>query len=317
MKVCIIGFNIGRSKGFVNGPGTSLFNFVKFLNRYQKCNVSVYTQLPSLEALSGVPIRTIYDTNSIKKDILESDIVHCWSGMTKEVFDILLIARKNNKKIFLGPNLIDTVHLSKEAHFISEILPKKLFVVNNKIKKSVVKKHKLNAEMIKEVVVGPDLEIWSPPDVYSDVVLWKGNSRHMVKDIGFGLEVSKRLGKYNFLFLGHPKPYDYNSHIGIARSSYVYFTTSISETKGMALLEQMAAGVPSVTHSKIYQNGVNYKTGIIAERTVDAYCKAIEEIVEDKELRESMSKYSSDYVKSNFDPEDLAKQAVRYYLEED
>ena len=316
MKVCIIAFNLGNSNGFVNGPGMSLLNFVKFLKKHKNCNISIYTQLRSSEKMDNVSINKINLSNDLKSEILSSDIIHCWSGLTDVIHRVMLFAKKNNKKIFLGPNLIDTVNAELERKFLNTINPKRLFVVNKKLKIKASNVHDLSIDNISEIIVGPDTDIWRPPEKYSDQILWKGNSSHKVKDIGFGLKIAERLDKYKFLFLGHPNPYSYKEHIDTARSCYLYYTTSISETKGMAVLEQLSAGVPCITHPNIFQSGINYKTGIITKRNIDSYCEAIEEIMENSSLRESMSEFSSKYIKETYDSKKLIQNVVKYYLED-
>jgi glycosyltransferase involved in cell wall biosynthesis len=227
----------------------------------------------------------------------------------------MTFAKSNKKKIFFGPNLIDNVNKELERKIINQINPNKLFVVNNKIKTKSLELYGLLDSDVKEVIVGPDTDIWKPPSDYSNNILWKGNSNHMVKDVDLALDISKRLDKYNFTFFGYPKPYSYAEHIDIARKSYLYFTTSISETKGMAVLEQFAAGVPCITHKNIFQAGISYKTGIIVKRDIDSYCSAIEEIMEDSDLRCKMSKFAVNYVKDLYNPSKLIKNVVKYYKE--
>ena len=148
----------------------------------------------------------------------------------------------------------------------------------------ISKRHNIEINKLDTLIVGPDLKLWCPAEEKEEFILWKGNSGHFVKDIGFGLKVAKKLDKYKFKFMGHPKPYEHYSHIDEAKRAKIYFSTSLSETKGMALAEQWAAGVPSVTHPKIYLHGKNYSTGIITSRSVEDYCEAIEEIMENNRL---------------------------------
>ena len=69
---------------------------------------------------------------------------------------------------------------------------------------------------------------------------------------------------------------------------------------GLALAEQWTAGIPSVTHPKIYLHGENYKTGIITNRTVDDYCSTIREIMEDDTLYKSLSEGAEHYARYGF-----------------
>jgi glycosyltransferase involved in cell wall biosynthesis len=188
---------------------------------------------------------------------------------------------------------------------------KRIFSVNTKLQFAIAKAYQINPDIIEPLVVGPNLDLWKPPEAYGDYILWKGNAKHMVKDIAFGRQVESRLKKYKFVFLGDKVPYNYMQHINVAKKAFIYFSTSLSETKGMALLEQWACGVPSVTHPKIYLHGENYKTGIITNRDVASYCEAIEEIVEDKSLRDYMSKNARKWVEENFRPQKLEEQYIR------
>ena len=315
MKLVLLAFNIGESKcrpvPFTNGPGMSLLNFVKFIKKYNsKIEICVYTQLETLRPIKGVVIGTLKQKSAVQSDIAAADAVHCWSGLTKEVLEHLEYAKRINKKIFFGPNLIDTVQLDDEALFLKRIRPDKIFFVNDRLRYLSQNKYKLDPAITDTLIVGPDIEQWAPMAHESDIILWKGNSNHMVKDVEFALEVSKKLGKYKFLFLGYPKKYSYRKHIDKAKRAALYFSTSLSETKGMTLLEQWAAGVPSVTHPKVYQHGVNYKTGIVTNRDVDSYCEAIDEIMSDDLMRSDMSKYCVNYVKEQYNPEKLIEKYI-------
>ena len=88
----------------------------------------------------------------------------------------------------------------------------------------------------------------------------------------------------------------------------VYFSTSLSETMGMGLAEQWAAGIPSVTHPKIYLHGTNYQTGIITNRDIDSYCDAIVEIMENEYLYDSLSSGSRLFAESLFNPSKICNE---------
>lgn len=315
MKLVFLAFNIGESKGhpvpFVNGPGMSLLNFVKFIKQYNsKIKICVYTQLKTFKPIKGIVTGTLKQKGAAQSDIADADVVHCWSGLTKEVFEHLEYAKRINKKIFFGPNLLDTVQPDDEANFLKEIRPDKIFFVNDRLTYLAQNKYKLDPATTDTLIVGPDTEQWAPLPHKSNIILWKGNSNHMVKDVEFALEVSKKLEKYKFLFLGYPEKYSYQKHIDKAKRVALYFSTSLSETKGMTLLEQWAAGVPSVTHPKIYQHGINYKTGIVTNRDVDSYCEAIDEIMSDDLMRSDMSKYCVNYVREQYNPEKLIEKYI-------
>jgi glycosyltransferase involved in cell wall biosynthesis len=100
-------------------------------------------------------------------------------------------------------------------------------------------------------------------------------------------------------------------HVSLASRAKLYINTSLSETKGMAQLEQMAAGVPSVVHPKVYCHGANYTTGIIVNKDIDEYTEAIREIMEDSTLRQTLRVGARKYVEDNYNPADIVKK----YLE--
>jgi glycosyltransferase involved in cell wall biosynthesis len=154
--------------------------------------------------------------------------------------------------------------------------------------------------MIETFIVGPDLDLWSPSNIKDNFILWKGNSNHHVKDVNFALKLKEKLTKYNFNIMGYPKPYNYLQHIEIAKRAYLYVNTSISETKSQTLMESWSSGVPSVTHPKIYLHGINYETGIITSKTIEDYCEAITEVMENPVLRKRMSEGARAYCLNNF-----------------
>lgn len=86
---------------------------------------------------------------------------------------------------------------------------------------------------------------------------------------------------------------------------------SLSETIGLSMVEQWAAGIPSVTHPKIYLHRVNYFTGIITSRTVDDYVEAIEEIMEDDLLYQQLSIGARKFVEGRFLPEAVLQNFER------
>jgi glycosyltransferase involved in cell wall biosynthesis len=250
--------------------------------------------------ISGIAIKTVKYKTDLLRDIKGCSYVHCWSGLTDVFSNIVKIANLHKKPVILGPNLLDTVDLKKEASFLNNVEYKKILTVNKRLRHLLSDKHLIKRDDIDSFIVGPDLDVWTPPDKYGKYILWKGNSKHMVKDIGFAKKIKDKLKMYDFMFMGESRGYNYNDHIDAARKAYLYISTSISETKGMALLEQWSAGVPSVTHPGIYQHGRHYDTGIIVNRDVDSYCKAITEIMESNDLREDLSSGARNYMLKNF-----------------
>jgi hypothetical protein len=312
VRIVILAFNFGISKGLVNGPGMSLYNFAKFVSKHlPKVQLCIYTNLESYSSIPGVEVKTVRYAGDLIEDIRSCKIFHCWSGLTDAFLAIIQLVNSYKKPVILGPNLLDTVEYKKEKKLLASIKYNKILTVNDRLKYLISNKHTLSTDEVESFVVGPDVDQWTPPDKYGDYILWKGNSHHMVKDIGFAREVEDRLKQYEFLFIGGDKPYNYKEHIDVAKRAYLYISTSLSETKGMALLEQWSAGVPSVTHPKIYQHGENYKTGIVTSRDVDSYCDAILEIMNNKELRKDMSAGAREFVLNRFNPKLITEQYLR------
>jgi len=133
--------------------------------------------------------------------------------------------------------------------------------------------------------------------------------RQYVKDVKFAREVEKKLGgKYAFRFLGDPNSYDYYTHIDQARLSSLTIITSLSETMGLAMMESWASGIPSISHPKIHMHGVNYKTGIITNKTVKDYAHAIEEVMSNEELLKAMSIGARQFILDEFSSEVIVQK---------
>ena len=312
MKIVFLAFNIGISRGLTNGPGMCLYNFAKFMSKHMpEVDLSIYTRLKSTSFLSNVKIQNISNLKQLKRDISECSILHCWSGLDTCFADIIRYANNMKKYVILGPNLLDLVSSGSEREFLKNICYNKVLTVNDRLKYSLSMGHGIDLDLISVFQVGPDLDEWAPTIASERYVLWKGNRNHIVKDIGFALEVEKSLPQYRFLLLGRDSPYSYKKHISEAKGAALYFSSSISETMGLALAEQWAAGVPSVTHPNIYLHGENYKTGIITNRDVSSYCNAIIEIMENEALRKNLSQGARAYMEKNFSSEYIIDQYNR------
>lgn len=305
MNIVILAFNIGKAGKWVNGPGQCLFNFNKILKKEGKHSVSIFTHLPSIFS------NPLKEKTLLSAKIKQADLVIHWSGITPDAIFGLKLANRYNKKVYLGPNLIDTVQFPKEKKLLEDIKFDKIITVNERLRYLIAKKHKLPLNKVTKLLIGPDLELWHPSLKDDNTVLWKGNSKQFVKDIQFALDLEKYLNKYKFKFIGYPAPYDYNQHISSAKASRLYITTSLSETMGLCLLESWASGLPSVTHPKIYMHGINYKTGIIANRTKEDYADAITEIMEDHRLWNDLSLGARNYIQTHFSDSTVLKNFNR------
>lgn len=298
MEITIVTFNYGNAGRYVNGPGMCLFSFVnQLINKGIKVNL--FSKLKS-EYPYVKPLR--YNDIELQRAIRRSSIFHHWSGMGPEFESANRIActTSNPVKIIIGPNVLDTVEFDRESSFLKKVKFNHILTVNDHLKFKIAKEHNIDLELIDIMMIGPDTEVWSPISLDNGKILWKGNSSQPVKNISFGLELSKALPQYEFEFIGYPNPYNYREHINLAKSCHLYISTSLSETMGLALAEQWCSGIPSVTHPKIYLHGENYKTGIITNYDTSSYCKAITEIMEDSNMHKSLSTGAINFVEKNF-----------------
>jgi len=307
-KVVIIAFNFGFAGRYVNGPGICLYNLYNILKKHTSVDVKIFTKMRAHGQFNSDDIFSIDDKEYLSECIKNCDILHHWSGLANIYSNIIKFANFCNKKVIIGPNVIDTVDFSKENKFLSKINYDRVLLVNNRIKYRALDFYGIDSDLLSIFMVGPDLDLWSPSDICNEKILWKGNSAQGVKDVSFGVEVSKNLPQYDFDFVGHPTPYNYFKHIGPAKEYKLFFSTSMSETMGMGLAEQWAAGIPSITHPKIYLHGENYITGIITDRSVSAYCDAIVEIMENPVLYKNLSLGARKYMEDNFSHESIASK---------
>lgn len=307
-RITFCAFNYGLAGKVVNGPGITLVNFVSFL---QKHLPSVKIDIFVADSQKNSSTLSLKDFYRLQKSIELADVVHCWSGLSPEFTRAIKYANKFGVKVIIGPNTIDTVELERETNFLIDLVFHKLLTVNERLRFRIAQQHQIELSKIELLKVGPDLALWAPIPEDNGKILWKGNAKHFVKDVSFGLEVAKQLPQYQFDFLGYQKPYEYHSHIAEAKQYHLYFSTSLSETMGLTILEQMAASIPVITHPKIYLHGINYQTGIITNRDVDSYCQAIVEVMENNKLHSEMKIGARRFMEENFSSEKI----VSRYLE--
>jgi glycosyltransferase involved in cell wall biosynthesis len=282
-NINILTFNYGYGS-FTNGPGISCWNFTKFCKK----KFNIFTKLDSY----------IYSDNilSFKKYNYNSDIFHWWSGDVPEFLDIAIKESKLGKKIIIGPNLLDGTNPEREIQICNMVKPSVILTVNKEIK------YKINKYInfpIEEFMTGPDYDLWTPKKDINDKILWKGNSRDLSKDISMALHLKKKFVD-NMDIYGYSNIYSYPDTVIPHSKYYMYVSTSLSETKSEAVLEQMAAGVPCITNRNVFISGINYKTGIISDRNLNEYSKNIKFLLNNKNLRKEMSISARQFILENF-----------------
>ena len=310
MKIVVLAFNYARAGKFVNGPGICLDNFFKILKQ-AGFTPSIFTYLKTDEAFS------IQDKATCLQEIKKSDLVIHWSGLVQPIMDMVSFASQIEKRIWLGSNLIDTVEFEKETGYLKSVNFSKILTVNHHLKFLISKRHQIPLNKIKVLMVGPDLKLWQPSPERDNTILWKGNSKHFVKDVSFALELQNKLPKYKFKFIGHPNPYHYFDHIAEAKKSKIYITTSLSETMGATLIESWASGLPSVSHPKVYLHGINYQTGIITNKNFQDYIEAIQLLMEDSNLYLNLSEGAQNFVEQNFSGSKILENFLQILEEPD
>jgi len=303
MKITIFAFNVGATRRFTNGPGMSLYNFIKAMDK--RFQIDIFTTLKVEQKLDGINYYSIVDIARLKRSIEGSDYAHHWSGSGGHYRVAGKISNNTGTPLIMGPNVLDCVDLKRESTLLGMAAPNYVLSVNDRLKYKIAKEHKFDLRKMSTLIVGPEMELWKPSDNDAGFIMWKGNSKHFAKDIGFGLKLEKALPQYDFKFIGHPSPYSYSDHIDLAKSASLYVGTSISETKSQTLMESWASGVCSVTHPKIYLHGKNYETGIIVNKTIEDYSEAIIEIMEDERLRGNLKAGAYEYAVENFSSEAL------------
>ncbi len=311
MKIAILTFNYGYAGKVVNGPGMCLANFVKFLNQViPSIEVEVFTQLTPIKPIPNV--HSISNNKLLSKTIKYVDLVHHWSGITPELVRAVIYANQLQKKVIIGPNVLDTVEFEKEKGFLRKVAFEKILTANNRLSFKISKEHNIPINKVISFQVGPDLDLWTPSAERDGTILWKGNSKQFVKDVDFAKRIESKIGnKYTFKFIGYPNPYDYYNHIAEARLSKMTITTSLSETMNLSQLESWSSGIPSVSHPKIYMHGKNYQTGIITNKTIDEYIDAINEIMQNEQLYQYLSLGCRQYILDEFS----ASKTVEKYLQ--
>jgi hypothetical protein len=303
MKITIFAFNMGVTRLFTNGPGISLYNFAKSIGK--RFEVDIFTTLKVERKIDGFNYYSIGDIPRLKRSIKESNYVHHWSGVANHYSVAGKIANTYGVPVIIGPNVLDCVEIGKERSLLGAVEAAHVLSVNDRLKYKISKEHNLDLRKMSTFIVGPEMGLWKPSGKDAGFIMWKGNSKHLAKDIGFGLKLEGALPQYDFKFIGHPSPYSYSDHIDLAKSARLYVGTSISETKSQTLMESWASGVCSVTHPKIYLHGKNYETGIITNKTIEDYSEAIIEIMEDERLRENLKAGAYGYAVENFSSEAL------------
>lgn len=284
----LLTFNYGYGN-FTNGPGISCWNFTKFCKK----KFIIYSKLESFN-LEHKNLYKNYDFNS-------SDTCHWWSGDIPEFLSIVEYEKKLGKKIILGPNLFDLTNIDRMKHITSICQPDIILVVNKELKYSLSKHTKFPIE---DFMTGPDYDIWYPQKIINNKILWKGNSNDLSKDFSMAIHLKKKFVD-NMDIYGYPSIYSYPKHIEEASKYYCYVSTSLSETKSEAVLEQMAAGVPTITNLNIFMSGINYKTGLIVDRNLDSYKKAISTILSNPGLRMELAAGARNFILENFKKDDL------------
>ncbi|MCM8815769.1 MAG: glycosyltransferase, partial [Candidatus Omnitrophica bacterium] len=102
------------------------------------------------------------------------------------------------------------------------------------------------------------------------------------------------------------------------RAADVYVHTGEYETWGLTVTEAMACGVPVVAFASgaVSEQIIDGKTGfLIKENNTEGMADTIIKLLENKELRESISEAAFKHAKENFDIKDTALKYIEFYKE--
>ncbi len=124
-------------------------------------------------------------------------------------------------------------------------------------------------------------------------------------------EYSKSAGQ-NVIFagqIGFPKVLSYYS------AADIFVFSSLTETQGLVLAEAMAAGVPQVAVDAEGAHDVvaDGKTGFLTKLSIEEFAAKVIKLIDDKELRRSMSERSKIAASSSFSKEAFAQKIELLY----
>lgn len=95
----------------------------------------------------------------------------------------------------------------------------------------------------------------------------------------------------------------------------IYLNASQSETQGMTVSEAMYMGLPIVAVKATGTNSLvkNGENGILVSENTKEFCRAVEKLINDSDLRKSMSLASAKIARENFTDEFCAQQMIEIY----
>lgn len=122
----------------------------------------------------------------------------------------------------------------------------------------------------------------------------------------------RKISPRNVVFAGEIK---YPEVLNYYAASDIFVFSSLSETQGLVLVEAMASGVPQVAVdaegvSDVVRDGV---TGYLTPNSIEAFSSAVLSLLNDQELRRSMSEASRDAAKSDYSKEIFARKIELIY----
>lgn len=286
--ILLISFNFFNPAGVNSGPGISIWGLCSILER-AGIEYKVFSHVYSMDR----KVKSIKDITD--DDIKRAKHIIYWSGLISDMYKVLDRIQKY-KNFIVGPNLLDGVEKEKEAVFLKRFNPLKIMCTNTMIKYKILSTHNLNEEKIHTFMSPPDLSLWKKTDK-EDFILWKGNPNHFVKNYNLAKDIVFNLKNERVLVCLN---YNYLKHIELASKASLFFSTSMSETISMNLLEQWSCGTPAVITPGHFLRGDNYGCSIIAEGNTDDFVKKIREVFHNKVLLRHMSDYSYEWMQQNF-----------------
>ena len=138
LKITILAFNIGYvnhvSGRAVNGPGISLYNFIKILKKENPLiKIDLFTHSGLNEFSKVTSTYSILSKDKVLRSIQSSRILHHWSGIGKLYSKYIKYAETLGKKVLVGPNVLDGVSANRERQYLKNINPSLFLTINTKL----------------------------------------------------------------------------------------------------------------------------------------------------------------------------------------
>lgn len=150
-------------------------------------------------------------------------------------------------------------------------------------------------------------------------ILYKKNKKLHLAIVGDGPEKNNLMELANTLGILDRVHFTgviaYNSMPLVYKDSIVFVFASYTETQGICVLEAATAGVPCVVvKDEAFHNAViDKENGFLLSLKEEEFAKKISYLIENKKIRQEMSKKAKEIVYKNFSPKNIIKDLKKVY----